>query len=262
MVVVARFFAWMLVAIGHAAQGGSISFDLSHGKEGLTITNKGDSIAYYPEVFVLDIDGQWRLLAGAPPVSQIAPLKKASWRLAIERKSGDTIASLQPTMVRFFDQAGVSFGQVAFFGQPDMSGSKGLEARYGPAGLELKPPVVTEGIFATWVLAAHSDGIADVLGPGRSTHRPPLARRIDWSQESRIVSLDTGKAHPPVVLIHETGSGPVRQDVASNIESRSDQRTGWLQSSKPLLTVAQLAAGAAIALMLYGFAMRWRKGRR
>lgn len=258
----ARLVTGILLVISLAARAGTISFDLSHGHQHLVITNKGDSTAYYPDAFALGADGQWQRLAGSPPVSQIAPSRQARWQAAGERAGGAAIALLRPTMVCFFDQAGVSFGQVAFFTQPDMSGRKGLEARYSAAGLELKPPSAAEGITATWVLAAPSDGIAEILGPGRTSHRVPLARRIDWSVERGMSPIETGASHPPVVLIHETGQGPVRQDVASDIGPRSAQRAAWLNWSGPLFVTAQLAAGAAMALLMYGAVMRWRRGRR
>lgn len=245
--------AWLFSC---AAAAGSISFQLSLTGTTLTVTAKGDSTAFYPAVFRLLADGRWERLAGVSaglPPAELLPGAHLDF-LWPQSLGGRPLASqpplerLQPLMVRFFDQAGVSFGQISFM-QPPPAASETLAARYVDGQLTVAPPGAG-GIHATWIIWAQEEGIALIRRPVVFEHTQPPARRIEWHAGMNPLRLATGAAQPSALLLHETPQGLTLQTVARDIAQGRQQRTGWLDARSWLYGLALLAVVLALLLPL------------
>lgn len=245
----------LFACCGHA---GNISFQLALTGSNLTITHTGDSAAFFPTALAMVADGTWQQLAtpeGREAPTQISPGERmlVLWRESGERPSA--LLHLRPTMVRFFDQAGVGFGQISFFTPPPDATST-LEAGYVRGELRISPPSGGP-IVATWVLWPQEEGIAGIGGVFRETVVQPPARRVEWRAQSKPVRLSTGSALPAVTLIHETAQGYRLQRVAAGWDAGKQQRSPWLEANRAFYALALLLAAAAAGAWLLP---RWRGG--
>lgn len=252
--------AALLISFG--AWAGNISFQLSLTGSQLTLTALGDSASYYPVVLRLLADGHWEPLAtisGAEPPAELLPGAKLDllWPQAPQQTHAP-VERLRPLMVRFFDQAGVAFGQLSFL-NPPASGGVTLRATYDDGLLSIMPPD-DRAIQATWILWAQEEGIAPIRNPVRFEHRQPPARRIAWRSGMEALRLDTGAGQPQVLLLHETAQGFVLQSVARGIVQGRQQRSAWLDASTPLYSVALVVMLLALCLPL--LRRGWNKVRR
>lgn len=250
--------AWLFSC---AAFAGSISFQLSLTGAALTVTAKGDSTAFYPAVFRLLADGRWERLASVSAGLSAAELLPGAhldliWPEMRPLDSLPPLERLRPLMVRFFDQAGVSFGQISFM-QPPPAASETLAAHYADGQLTVVPPGAG-GIHATWILWAQEEGIEPIRRPVVFEHTQPPARRIEWHAGMNPLRLATGAAQPLVILLHETPQGFSLQTVARDIAQGRQQRTGWLDARSWFYGAALLAALLALLLPIV---VRIRRGR-
>lgn len=251
---------WLLALPAHA---GSISFSLSLNDDQLTLVNQGDTPAFYPVVYRLTAHGQWQPLQLAPgttaPVEMQARAQfNAVWPDRRPLASLTPLEALQPVMVRFFDQAGVSFGQISFFNQPlNASEELRLQAGYVDGRLIIKPPK-TPGIEVTWLLWAQEDGILPLTRPVQPEHRQPDAKRIAWQPKMGQESLDLGKGMPVAFLLHQTREGFYSQVVARGRLQGRQQRSAWLDAHMQFYWAARLALAAATGLLLWHFIAGWR----
>lgn len=239
-----------------AAQAGNISFSLSSTGTNLTVVNTGDSVAFFPEVLALRADGSWQRLpppAGQEGTTQIGPGQRLDlvWQEAAQPVG---LEKLRPTMVRFFDQAGVGFGQISFFATPAEAGAV-VAANYVRGELHISPPK-GEAIAATWVLWPQEEGIAGILGAFHGFAAQPPARKIAWGADASVVRMATGDALPSVVLIHESAQGYRLQRVAGGWAAGRQQRAAWLDANRLFYALA-LALAATVAGAV--FLRRWRR---
>ena len=244
-----------------AVHAGGIAFDLSLTGPVLSLVQRGDSTAFYPQAFRLAADGQWLALTPLEAPAELRPgaTTRFAWGDAPPAERQTPLERLQPVMIRFFDQAGVYFGQISFFhGAPPAQAP--LPARYADGALEIARPPAGHAVAATWVLAAREAGIAPISGPVDFTHRQPPARRIDWRTAAAIERIDTGAGLPTAFLLHETPAGLVQQVVPNGGRQGREQRTAWLDQSPRLFLAAKVAGGAGLALLLFGGFGRWRRG--
>ncbi len=232
---------------------GSISFQLSLTGATLTLTSKGDSSAFYPEVFRLRADGRWERLARTSSAASPAELMPGAqldlrWPETRPLESLPPLEQLRPLMVRFFDQAGVSFGQISFMQAP-LIANETLSARYANGLLSVSPPGGAE-IRATWVIWPQEEGIDPIHRPVIFEHDQPPARRIEWQAGMKPLRLPTGAAEPLVMLLHETSQGFKLQTVAREISQGRQQRTGWLDAQTWFYGVGLLAVFLTLLLPL------------
>ena len=247
--------AWL---ISCSACAGSISFQLSLTGTALTLIAKGDSTAFYPSVYRLLADGRWERLASASGAQIGAELLPGAhldfiWPDARPLTSMAPIERLQPLMVRFFDQAGVSFGQISFMHPPSVA-RETLPARYAGDQLEIAPPTAG-GIHATWILWAQEEGIVPIRKPVGFDHLQPPARRVEWSSAALPIHLFTGAGQPMPTLVHETAQGLVLQTVAAGVVQGRQQRTAWLDGRMVFYGLALLAL---VLAMLLPVVLVWR----
>ena len=236
-----------------AAHAGSISFSLALTGTRLTLGNAGDSVAFFPGALVMRADGNWQPLsspAGQKAPTQLAPGESMEliWPDTRPLELLSAVERLRPAMVRFHDQAGVSFGQISFFTTPPPATAI-VAANYAAGEFHLSPPGGKE-IRATWVLWPHEAGIAGIREAFSGHDIQPPARRIDWLNQPKPLSVSTGAGLPAVTLLHETAQGYQVQRVASGWQGGKQQRAAWLDSSRLFYSLAlgfaALAAGVAL----------------
>lgn len=241
-----------------SAQAGNISFNLSINGDKLTLTNQGDSPAFHPEVLRLLENGHWEKLP-APADSQVPvefkPQAKLDliWTARPAQNNPASLESLRPVMVRFFDQAGTSFGQISFFNQPlPADTSLMLDAGYTDGRLQIKPPQ-NPAIKATWLVWPQEEGIAAL---SRTLHMPaqPDALRLQWGPDSKEQSFDLGKGKPIAFLLHETPQGLRSQVVPIGRVPGREQRAAWLDRGDRFRSAAMFALLAGLAMLAWHLA--------
>lgn len=258
-------FACAVFIVSLDASAGNISFSLSLTGDKLTLTHQGDSVAYYPAVLRMMPDGKWEPLATMPgkaPPTELALGGSSEW-LWPEMRPLQNLPSferIRPMMVRFFDQAGVSFGQISFFNQPPAA-TETLQASYVDGKLVVTPPAVTHGaIRSSWLLWPQEDGIESIRKPIQFNHTQPPAKHIDWHSGMEKVGVDTGAAQPGAMLLHETDQGYTLQSVlGSNLQGRQ-QRAAWLDAAQWFYGMGILAAALAVIMVLLHLVLLRRKG--
>lgn len=245
-----------------AAHAGNISFNLALTGTRLALINTGDSVAFFPGALTMQADGRWQPLSpptGQQGLTQLPPGERMElvWPDARPLENLSALEHLRPTMVRFFDQAGVGFGQISFFTTPPAAAASVI-ADYAHGVLRLLPPR-GEAIRATWVLWPREEGISGIRGAlkGDDIVQPP-AQRIVWRPDAKAARVFTGAALPPVVLIHETAQGYRLQKVAAGWPGGKQQRSPWLEASRVFYALALAFAAMAVGAMLWPW---WRRRR-
>jgi hypothetical protein len=124
-------FATVALLLSVSAAAGGLSFRLSLSGSQLTVINQGDSSAFYPAVFRMLSDGTWAQLAAIDAPAELATGARLqlTWPDTRPLETMSELERMQPVMVRFFDQAGVGFGQISFFQTPPAV-KTALKARY------------------------------------------------------------------------------------------------------------------------------------
>ena len=255
-------FALGALVVAQAVVAGSISFRLSLSGAQLSLVNQGDSSAFYPAVYRLQGDGKWTRLAahGEPADLAAGASMQLAWPEPASPASLSELERIQLSMVRFFDQSGVGFGQLSFFRAPPTTGIP-LSARYENGALLIDPPTGASPIRASWLLWPLEEGIAPIRLPVRFVHRLPTALRIDWQQHGRHrFSTATGAGLPSAVLLHETANGLTLQQVPGGGLQGSEQRAAWLNGSTYLYRAALLALLLALGALVLQFRHRPRDG--
>ncbi len=238
-----------------SASAGNIGFTFELQGTQCVIANRGDRAAYYPVIFKLERDGSWLPLSAANQPAELLPGGILRGNLGdIPGKISSDILSLCPVMVRFFDQAGVSFGQVTVLRTP-LAGAT-ITAGYLHKRLRLAAPQEKGKISATWVLAPLEEGIKPILRPHPFEHHQPSASRIEWSGRSSV-ELFTGAALPSAILIHETPLGLSLQRVHYSGVKKKEQRTGWLKRPKKMYSLALISVAWGTLLLIL---RRWWGG--
>lgn len=219
-----------LVAAPIPAAAGSIAFDFKRQDTSCVVVNRGDSRAYYPSVFQLARDGKWVPLKTDGQQAELPPggtLTAGLLGTASEPHAGQPgIDSVQAVLIRFFDQAGVSFGQVALL-RPPPATSHAIKAGYVNGRFRMHAPLEQDTIQATWLLAPYAEGIAPIVRPRTFTHLQPPAPRIVWNSNP-FADIDTGASLPAAMLLHETPAGITLQTVQTSRAKKIAQRASWL----------------------------------
>lgn len=245
------------------AFAGDMSFGLSMTGSQLTLINQGNGSAFYPAVFRMRSDGGWEPLdtSSAPAELRAGAQLQFTWPDAqAANKEMPEFDRMQPVMVRFFDQSGVGFGQIAFFNAPPASKTL-IKAGYVRGILVIESPLDPSSIRATWVLWPQEEGIKPIRLPVRFAHRPPPAVRIDWQRRGGMpFQVATGAGRPAVILLHETAQGYKQQFVPDGGLQGTEQRAAWLDAALQLYAAAVIAFVLAAASMVLQF-LRRRRGR-
>jgi hypothetical protein len=181
-----------------------------------------------------------------------------NWPEPHSPKQVSEIESMQPVMVRFFDQSGVGFGQISFFNAPPTA-KTALKAGYVDGALQIEPPDAASSIRASWVLWPQEEGINPIRLPVRFEHRAPPALRIDWRGQGRVpFQLDTGAGQPAVILLHETEQGYAQQFVPDGGLQGREQRAAWLDATPRFYAASLIALIFATSAMVRQFLSRPR----
>lgn len=244
---------------------GNIFFGLSLTGTTLTLTNQGNSTAFYPAVMRLLSDGRWEALppaGGIVPSAELLPGAKIDLTLPNPSPQDKPFAldRLRPVMVRFFDQAGNYFGQISFFNQPPIAGDLS-KTGYVNGLMTIAPPTGegSAGIRSSWLLWAQEEGIAPLSGPVDFLHKQPPARHIEWRPGMSPLRLNFGAAMPSAILLHETGDAYMLQSLINGGRQGTQQRSAWLDDSQFFFKLADWTALAAALLMLWHLVGAWRE---
>jgi len=248
-----------LLSTASLAHAGTVYFNLVRSEHKLTVTNLGNSSAFYPQPLRLLPDGQWQALptlrSGPPPAELAGGAERDyRWPALTADQATHPLAALQPVMMRFYDQAGAAFGQISFFQQPPPV-SAPLEAEYRGGRLHIKPPPTPR---VTWLLWAQEEGITPLRSVVRFEHQQAAAKRIEWLAGSAPQSFDLGAGQPAAMLLHETAQGMELQILASGGLQGREQRAPWLDATPAWLTSALVLLVAALATL----AWHWQAQRR
>ncbi|MDR3481032.1 MAG: hypothetical protein P4L91_09990 [Burkholderiaceae bacterium] len=244
----------LLLCIAPLAFAGNIFFDLAIDGDRLSLTNRGDSSAYYPVVLRLTADGRWQALPLLPGMSAPAQVLRGEkirfvWDVATPVENLSPLERLQPVMVRFFDQAGAGFGQISLF-KPAPPAPAPLKVDYADGWLTVAPPA-NGSIHASWLLWPQEEGIVPLRHPVGNVSTQPPARRIEWRAGMDAARFYLGAARPSAILLHETDAGLVAQNVNDGGSHSREQRVAWLDASIffycAALALALLALGAVLA---------------
>ena len=256
-------FAAAALLLSLSSFAGSLSFRLSLTGSELTLINLGDSAAFYPAVFRMLPDGGWKPLDAAGATAQLAAgaRRQFVWPDTGPPERLSELERMQPVMVRFFDQAGVGFGQISFFHAPPVA-KAALKTRYVSGALQIEPPLGLPSVRATWLLWAQEDGIGPIRLPVRFEHRPVPALRIDWRRQGAApFRLDTGAGQPAAILIHETEQGYSLQSVPGGGLQGREQRAAWLDAAPKFHAASLIALGIALASMVFQLLLRFLRRR-
>lgn len=241
--------------VSSEASAGNISFQLSLTGSTLTLTAQGDSSAFYPSVLRLLPDGRWEPLAAVAKTAlpaELIPGAHLDFIYPEVSQSQNTFTLMQPAMVRFFDSAGVGFGQISFFHQPPLA-SETLQANYSGGKLIITPPgKSSNSIRASWLLWPQADGISQIRGPQKFEARQPAALRFDWHPGMESPRIDTGAGQPAAMLLHETASGYFLQTISGGLQG-NEQRSAWLNESRYFYGLALFLAVVAVLTTLAYF---------
>ena len=252
-------FALMLASTAFA---GNVSFGLSVNGTELVVTNQGNTSAFYPAVFRLKPDNSWTQLKAVAAPAELAPGAhlQVVWPDTAGEEALSEIVRMQPLMVRFFDQAGVGFGQISFFRAPAPAPIP-LKAEYVGGRLRIEPPEAGAFIGASWVLWGQEDGIRPIRQAVKLEHRQPPALRIDWQRQGREpFQIDTGAGLPAVTLLHQTVQGFFLQSVPDGGLQGREQRAVWLNSSAMFYGLAGLLLVLGVSALLLQFLRRPQRG--
>lgn len=253
-------FAGTALLLSLSAAAGGLSFRLSLTGSQLTVINQGDSSAFYPAVFRMLPDGSWEKLEAtdAPLELPSSARLQLTWPDTRPLETVSELERMQPVMVRFFDQAGVGFGQISFFHAPPAVNTA-LKARYVNGALQIEPPDGASSIRASWVLWPQEDGIEPIRLPVRFEHRQPPALRIDWRSRGRFqFRLDTGAGQPEAILVHESARGFAMQIVPRGGVQGREQRAAWLDATPKFCAASVIALAVAAGAMVLQFLRRPR----
>jgi hypothetical protein len=235
---------------------GTISFGLTRTADQLVLTNLGNSSAYYPAAFRLRVDGRWQALPvfkGAQPMAELPAqaVLKLQWTPVPQHLQAFS-GTVTPILIRFFDQAGASQGQLTFFNQPPPM-SSAIEAAYRNGQLVLAPPAVESGVAVSWLLWAKTAGITALNKPVRFSHTTPAVSRIVW-QSGVEQRFDLGVAQPGAMLLHQTPQGLRLQTITSGGLQGNRQRAYWLQAGEIFYWLA-LGCGITASVLLFATAL-------
>ena len=251
-----------LIFFSSCASAGNIFFSLSIDGTNLRLTNQGNSSAYYPTVSHLLADGRWEAMAFQPgevSPAELLPGEKIDfvWTPAKSPTALSPLESLQPVMVRFYDQDGVGFGQISFFKQPPQI-AQALAASYIGGLMTISPPK-DKSIHASWLLWPQEEGINPLRYPVSFTFKQPSAHRIEWHAGMDKLRFNLGAGLPAAVLLHETDQGLFLQNLAGGGLQGHEQRAAWLDWKNLFYGIAAAITGLALFALLTPSFMAWRK---
>lgn len=231
---------------------GTINFHFEQQGGQCIIVNRGDCAAYYPAIYQLGSDGQWLFLKPGHQQTMLPPGESIS-AVLVPIPTSTTAADLSYPLIiliRFFDEAGVSFGQMAPLRPPAKAIHK-INAIYTGGKLRLAAPSKHSGIIATWVIAPFEEGVTPIIKTQDFTHRQPSAVRIGWKGQ-KTAEISTGAALPAAILLHESPSALSMQTIVKG-RPKQPHRAAWLNRKRTFYWSAMLCAilGAILSLDCY-----------
>jgi hypothetical protein len=238
--------AAVLISSMHDVAAGNISFRLERTDTTLKLTNQGTEAAYFPGVLRLQSDGRWEPLSArstTPAELAVNESCEFDWREPVHAAGDSDLANFTGLMVRFFDQSGASFGQIAMLNPPNVAQDIS-HVEYRSRRMTLSVNDVKNPSFS-WLLSADESGIAPLDHPGDFTVHQTPARRIDWQRVGSAISVDMGPTKVAAILLHATDHGWVIQRISA--DPGSEQRAGWLNASEHFYRLAGTLAVAALA---------------
>ena len=247
-IILSLFMALVWAPLAFA---GTITLDFEQRNDLCAVVNHGDSSAYYPAMYQLGRNGQWLPLKIEPQQAELPPGGTVMVHLIplAETATKSDLDALQVVLIRFFDQAGVSFGKAATL-RPPPEGGYAHHGRYTGRRLRLGAPPAKSAIGATWVVAPWEEGIAPISSARPFTHLQPPAPRIDWHHQ-QSTEIDIGAAQPAALLFHETADGFRLQRIQKKGAKINQQRTAWLTMSVPFYITAAVLGLCGALLALY-----------
>lgn len=247
-----RFAAFLAMAIAllPLLARATVVFDVSADERSLTITQRGDDTAYFPQAYFLDANGGWQHLTAARRHSQLAKDEAARYEhrpVSVENPSG-------VLQIRYFDRAGFGFGQLAFTAQwPGLTMPFQTQVDHERLGIK----GLANDVVATWVLWTARD---DARHDRFDLPRPPApALGLSWG-ERRDRDAGVVMGHevvlPPspgnVVLLHEREPAEgvptfAVQQLPPLPDAPYPYRPTWLESSRWHYAMAIFFLGLALA---------------
>jgi hypothetical protein len=257
-----------MLFVASPAHAGNIFFGLSitDNTNTLTLTNQGNSIAYYPAVLRLMPDGQW---ISIPPKSQsdhnteLSPGAHLDFVWATKQSKTSShfpLDAFRPVMVRFFDQAGSGFGQISFFNQP-LNSPDLSQSSYVDGLMTVSPPDnnTVGPISNSWLLWPQEEGIAPLFAPVTYQHKQPPAKHIEWRDGTGTLQFNLGAGLPMAILLHETPNGYMAQTVMSGGMQGTQQRAVWLNKADTFFKYAYAFYFLAFSLFVWQLTKPLRK---
>lgn len=251
--VMALLLAWAALLAPIGAYADPIAFELAVDGEYLTVTQRGDGIAFYPQVYFLDAHGNWVALSASPRISQLDKdeAMRFDWRPASNANPSGVL------QVRYFDRAGSGFGQLGFL--TDWPGlTAPFQTRIENGRLRIEH--VGNDVSTTWVLWGARDDernhrFGDALPP-----LPPV--RLQWGNPSdsdsarplhKAIGLPAAAGN--ISLLHElvSADGAMRyavQHLPPAPEAAPPHHPIWIDSGKWAYAVSVLFLLIALGMIV------------
>jgi hypothetical protein len=239
------------------ASAGSIFFGLATNGNTVTLTNQGNSTAFYPAIMYLLPDGRWESMNFASGVAQPAELPPGEhvdflWPATPPQQAPFPLDAFRTVMVRFFDQAGSGFGQISFFNQPPVT-SDLSQSGYHNGLMTIEPPKSESGVIIkdSWLLWPQEDGIEPLSAPVSFTPKQPPAIHIEWKAAMDPLRLNLGAGLPGAILLHDVGGAYMQQGLINGGVQGIQQRASWLDANRIFYGLAIAIALITAILMLW-----------
>ncbi|MFA6015754.1 MAG: hypothetical protein WC742_11875 [Gallionellaceae bacterium] len=205
-------------------------------------------------------DGRWESLSSAEKTknpAEMTPGTRLDWNWSVRpaHEKFSEISRIQPMMVRFFDQAGVSFGQISFFQQPPVA-QVNLHTQYRDAELQISAPQNSSVLQASWLLWPQEEGISSIDRAVNFTQQQPDAAFFDWKNSELKQYVATGLGQPAAVLLHQTPQGYRIQFIQGGGLQGRQQRSAWLVAGSWFYGLGVSLAVMATVLFLFARFMR------
>lgn len=232
-----------------------VTFESAVDGEFLTITQRGDGIAFHPQAYVLDANGEWQLLPASAPASQLT--RDETMRYERPAAGAHPSGVLQ---VRYFDRNGFGFGQLVF---PQAWPGLTLPFPIGLDGERLSIEGVANQVSNTWVLWTARDDERRSRFDATPPPAPPVF--LSWSAPPGsdpgtllIHAISLPSAPGNIVLLHELAAADgtatyAVQHLPPSADGPYSYRPGWLDASRSAY------AAAVLFLCLAAAVPAWRR---
>jgi hypothetical protein len=207
------------------AYAGSIFFDLALSEDQLTLTNRGDSSAYYTAAARLLSSGEWVPIspaAGETPSAQLEPASGINfkWGAEASTEASYAVAELGPILLSFYDQAGGRFEQITFLHPPPLtSDAPRIDYKDGVMTLHAPNEFNNTAMKESWLLWTQSEGLEKRTGDLNFNHKQKHAKKIHWSSGMKM-ELKVGKGVTEVIALNEKNGSYIMQKLEVTPEGK------------------------------------------